>query len=141
MRAYANRVCSTGLTRPIRRTRDAPGPVPPVTSAPRPRTESRPLPCRRRLPTRSTPGPLGSDAARRRRAITAVRGHRAPDAGAADVLDGTGAEPCKSDGRMAISRDRLARALAAQRLRTGEPEQGTTVDIRTAVFMRNHFHG
>jgi S-DNA-T family DNA segregation ATPase FtsK/SpoIIIE len=28
------------------------------------------------------------------------------------VLDGTGAEPYKSDGRMVIGRDRLARALA-----------------------------
>lgn len=31
--------------------------------------------------------------------------------------------------------------IAAQVLRTGKSEQGTTVNIRKAVFKRNHFHG
>ncbi|MDX3534316.1 FtsK/SpoIIIE domain-containing protein [Streptomyces sp. MB09-01] len=35
------------------------------------------------------------------------------------VLDGTGAEPYKSDGRMVIARDRIARVLA------GRPDQGS----------------
>ncbi|MFJ4988144.1 hypothetical protein ACIP9H_30640 [Streptomyces sp. NPDC088732] len=31
--------------------------------------------------------------------------------------------------------------IAAQVLRTGRADQGTTVNIRKAVFKRNHFHG
>ncbi|MFI2298388.1 hypothetical protein ACH5AL_06030 [Actinacidiphila glaucinigra] len=31
--------------------------------------------------------------------------------------------------------------IAAQVLRTGKTDQGTTVNIRKAVFKRNHFHG
>ncbi|MDX2708038.1 hypothetical protein PV350_35125 [Streptomyces sp. PA03-6a] len=31
--------------------------------------------------------------------------------------------------------------IAAQVLRTGEADQGTSVNIRKAVFKRNHFHG
>ncbi|MFJ4985091.1 hypothetical protein ACIP9H_14955 [Streptomyces sp. NPDC088732] len=32
-------------------------------------------------------------------------------------------------------------AIAAQVLRSGKTESGTTVNIRKAVFKRNHFHG